>query len=231
MNRNVKDLENEIDEMDKRMFDVDYGSMNVLWVESTKEMYAWSCTLSTSAWRKVKYDRCMKPHKCLSITSRKRDCCMKRMLDGLMLLLLFQNPLIRTKILSYKSVESCFVKAGYTKLGDLRSGDGWKTDETMKSVAGFWSLWFLRRIMEEVWAVLPGACREALSQDWHGDYTSPPIKTSAVVQEENEEAGHYHLSTPSWEFFRTLRRTNCMSNSHSSECAKRSKDLEVVRCV
>lgn len=89
---------------------------------------------------------------------------------------LFHNPLIRTKILSSKSVESCFVKAGYTKLGDLRSGDGWRTAETMQSVTGFRSLRLLRRIMEEVWAVLPGACREALSQDWHGDYKFPPIK-------------------------------------------------------
>ncbi len=78
---------------------------------------------------------------------------------------LFHNPLIRVRILSSKSVESCFVKAGFVKLGDLRSGDDWKTAESLQSVTGLRSLRLVRRIMKEVWAALPGACREALSQD------------------------------------------------------------------
>ncbi|KAL1247288.1 hypothetical protein QQF64_022664 [Cirrhinus molitorella] len=64
----------------------------------------------------------------------------------------------------------------------------------MQSVTGLHSLRLLRRIMEEVWVVLPGACREALSHDWNGDYKFPPIKVSAVVQEENEDAGCSVLS-------------------------------------
>ncbi len=107
---------------------------------------------------------------------------------------LFHNPLIRVRILSSKSVESCFVKAGVVKLGDLRSGDDWKTAESLQSVTGLRSLRLVRGIMKEVWAALPGACREALSQDLNEHYSFPPIKVSAAVQEEMEETGHSILS-------------------------------------
>ncbi len=63
---------------------------------------------------------------------------------------LFHNPLIRVRILSSKSVESCFVKAGFVKLGDLRSGDDWKTAESLQSVTGLRSLRLVRGIMKEV---------------------------------------------------------------------------------
>ncbi len=87
---------------------------------------------------------------------------------------MFHNPLIRVRILSSKSVESCFVKAGVVKLGDLRSGDDWKTAESLQSVTGLRSLRLVRGIMKEVWAALPGACREALSQDLNEHYSFHP---------------------------------------------------------
>lgn len=106
-------------------------------------------------------------------------------------------------------------------MGDLRSGDGWKTAESLQNATGLRSLRLLRRIIEEVWAALPGACREALSQDWNGEYNFPPIKLSAAVQEENEIPGSSVLSFeyPELGSFQEIKRElymTCVEVTHQT---------------
>ena len=111
---------------------------------------------------------------------------------------LFHNDLVRTRLLSSSAVQTAFIRAGVTKLRDLRTERGWTPAATLCRLTGFRSLRLMDRLLEEVRGGLPAPLRSARgAEQTGGPVLVPSLTISAAVGDHQEVVGALlSFSTP-----------------------------------
>lgn len=151
---------------------------------------------------------------------------------------LFFNSLIRTRLLSSRSIQRNLLKHGVTKLGHLIKEDGWKSAEQLKDVTGLRSLRLVLKLKEEIEEALPNVYRTCIAQRHDNvevirSMDFPDLSIFPAIKEEEIEVVDTVLSfkTPQLNSFKEMDKKSNVSyhcKSFKSRLFKRTKNFKVA---